>query len=246
MCAPPGHAYPWAQRGPRPAGGRGLAPDRRRPPADAEALDEALVRWLSAVEAGSSKRPSTWRCSGLPGWMPCKSPSSTSASARRRRHLLHLDAHAGHPFRVVCLLGMNDGDYPRRSPRSDFDLMALPGQATRRDRSRRDDDRQLMLEALLSARQQLYLSWTGRSSRDQSELPPSVLVTQLRDHLAQGWTTGSVAARTQSIRCRPSAAATSKPPTGPAARPCAPMPGNGGPRMTSRPSRHCRPRPSCL
>lgn len=56
------------------------------------------------------------------------------------------------PFQVVCLLGMNDGDYPRRAMRSDFDLMGQPGQFRPGDRSRQHDDRQLMLEALLSAR----------------------------------------------------------------------------------------------
>ncbi|WP_028696158.1 exodeoxyribonuclease V subunit gamma [Pseudomonas cremoricolorata] len=89
------------------------------------------------------------------------------------------------PFEMVCLLGMNDGDYPRVQQPLDFDLMASdyrPG-----DRSRREDDRYLMLEALLSARQQLYISWVGRSIRDNSERPPSVLVGQLRDHLAAGW-----------------------------------------------------------
>jgi exodeoxyribonuclease V gamma subunit len=91
------------------------------------------------------------------------------------------------PFEVVCLLGMNDGDYPRRSARSDFDLMALPGQARPGDRSRRDDDRQLMLDALLSARRVLYISWAGRSPRDNQEQPPSVLVSQLRDYLATVW-----------------------------------------------------------
>jgi exodeoxyribonuclease V gamma subunit len=82
---------------------------------------------------------------------------------------------------------MNDGDYPRRSARSDFDLMALPGQARPGDRSRRDDDRYLMLEAVLAARDQLYVSWVGRNVRDNSEQPPSVLVAQLRDYLAAGW-----------------------------------------------------------
>lgn len=89
------------------------------------------------------------------------------------------------PFRHVCLLGMNDGDYPRSRPPVDFDLMALdyrPG-----DRSRREDDRYLFLEALLSAREQLYISWVGRSIRDDSERPPSVLVSQLRDHLDAAW-----------------------------------------------------------
>ena len=91
------------------------------------------------------------------------------------------------PFEVLCLLGMNDGDYPRSHARSDFDLMGLAGQQRPGDRSRRDDDRQLMLEAVLSARRVLYLSWAGRSVRDNSTQPPSVLVSQLRDYLAAGW-----------------------------------------------------------
>ncbi|QSP95580.1 exodeoxyribonuclease V subunit gamma [Marinobacter salinisoli] len=89
------------------------------------------------------------------------------------------------PFRRVCLLGMNDGDYPRSRPPVDFDLMAndyRPG-----DRSRREDDRYLFLEALLSAREQLYISWVGRSIRDDSERPPSVLVSQLKDHIDALW-----------------------------------------------------------
>lgn len=91
------------------------------------------------------------------------------------------------PFRVVCLLGMNDGDYPRQQAPADFDLMALPGHARPGDRSRREDDRYLFLEALVSARDALYISWVGRHVRDNSALPPSVLVGQLRDYLAAGW-----------------------------------------------------------
>ncbi|MDP5191202.1 exodeoxyribonuclease V subunit gamma, partial [Rheinheimera baltica] len=89
------------------------------------------------------------------------------------------------PFKRIYLLGLNDGDYPRSRMRDDFDLMAheyRPG-----DRSRRDDDRYLFLEALLSARQAVYLSWVGRNIRNNSELPPSVLVSQLRDLLNSGW-----------------------------------------------------------
>src|SRR5256885_14391599 len=65
--------------------------------------------------------------------------------------------------------------------------MALPGQQRPGDRARRDDDRQLMLEALLSARRALYISWAGHHVRDNSEQPPSVLVSQLRDYLETGW-----------------------------------------------------------
>ncbi|CAE6774066.1 exodeoxyribonuclease V subunit gamma [Paraburkholderia nemoris] len=89
------------------------------------------------------------------------------------------------PFRRVCLLGLNDGDYPRARVPMDFDLMRgfyRPG-----DRSRREDDRYLLLEALLSARDHLHVSWVGRSINDNGERPASVLVGQLRDHLAAGW-----------------------------------------------------------
>lgn len=89
------------------------------------------------------------------------------------------------PFSQIWLLGMNDGDYPRAHHVSDFDLMAKsyrPG-----DRSRREDDRYLFLEAILSARQKLVISWVARNIRDNSERPSSVLVGQLRDYLTEGW-----------------------------------------------------------
>ncbi len=87
------------------------------------------------------------------------------------------------PFKRVCLLGMNDGQYPRRQPVTDFDLMRAPGMRRPGDRSRREDDRFLFLEALLCARQQVYISWQGWQTTDQSRMYPSVLVGQLIDHL---------------------------------------------------------------
>lgn len=87
------------------------------------------------------------------------------------------------PFKRVCLLGMNDGQYPRRQPVTDFDLMRAPGMRRPGDRSRREDDRFLFLEALLGARQQVYISWQGWQTTDQSKMYPSVLVGQLIDHL---------------------------------------------------------------
>ena len=89
------------------------------------------------------------------------------------------------PFAQIHLLGMQDGAFPRQTRRQDFDLM---GQSYRPgDRARRDDDRYLFLEALLSARQRLRISWIGHSIHDNSEREPSVLVAQLRDHLQQVW-----------------------------------------------------------
>ncbi len=89
------------------------------------------------------------------------------------------------PFRQVYLLGMSDEAYPRRQPGADFDLMS--GRYRPGDRSRREDDRYLFLEALLSARDRLWISWVGRDIRDNHERPASVLVNQLRDHIDRGW-----------------------------------------------------------
>jgi exodeoxyribonuclease V gamma subunit len=107
------------------------------------------------------------------------------------------------PFRVVCLLGMNDGDFPRRARQADFDLLALAGMARPGDRSRRDDDRYLMLEALLAARDKLYVSWVGRNVRDNSEQPASVLVSQLRDYLLAGWKLADLDAMTTGHALQP-------------------------------------------
>lgn len=87
------------------------------------------------------------------------------------------------PFKVVCLLGMNDGDYPRTSLPLDFDLIAQ--HPRRGDRSRRTDDRYLFLEAILSAQNQLYISYIGRDMKDDTERYPSVLVDELWDYIHQ-------------------------------------------------------------
>ncbi len=84
------------------------------------------------------------------------------------------------PFRVVCLLGLNDRSYPRIDKKPQFDLTVRyprPG-----DRSLRKDDRYLFLETLLSARDMLYLSFTGRNADDNSDIPPSVVLSELIDY----------------------------------------------------------------
>lgn len=89
------------------------------------------------------------------------------------------------PFKVICLLGMNDQAYPRLDQPLCFDLIAKsrkPG-----DRSRRDSDRYLFLEALLSARAYFYLSYVGFNIRDNSVIPPSVLVSELEDYIKKNF-----------------------------------------------------------
>ena len=85
------------------------------------------------------------------------------------------------PFRFVGIIGMNDGVFPRRDTRASFDRMGL--QVRRGDRLKRDEDRYLFLESVLSAREWLYISYVGQSQQDNSELPPSVLVSELLDYL---------------------------------------------------------------
>ncbi len=85
------------------------------------------------------------------------------------------------PFKVVVLLGMNDGDFPRQDTHHSFDLMA--NKPRKGDRSRRDEDRYLFLESILAARQKLIISFMGQSIKDNSTLPPSVLVSELLESL---------------------------------------------------------------
>ncbi|HPN97941.1 MAG TPA: exodeoxyribonuclease V subunit gamma [Syntrophorhabdaceae bacterium] len=85
------------------------------------------------------------------------------------------------PFKVVGLIGMNNDTYPREHKTTGFDLTShnpRPG-----DRSLRDEDRYLFLEAILSARLCLYISYIGQSIRDNSNIPPSVLVSELFDYI---------------------------------------------------------------
>ena len=86
------------------------------------------------------------------------------------------------PFRVICLLGMNDGDFPRRDPAAGLNrLTAELGSAHRRvgDRSTRDDDRFLFLQLFAAAQDVFYVSFQGADPRDGSAREPSVLVTEL-------------------------------------------------------------------
>jgi len=87
------------------------------------------------------------------------------------------------PFKMVALLGMNDGEFPRQDSHHSFDKIAL--EARRGDRSNRNEDRYVFLESLLAARQRLYISYIGQSVQDNGSLPPSVVVSELLDYLTE-------------------------------------------------------------
>ncbi len=85
------------------------------------------------------------------------------------------------PFKVICLIGMNDQAFPRRDKVLEFDRLSEHWRQG--DPRNGDEDRYLLLETLLCARQKLYISYTGRSLHDNSECQPSVLVRELIDYI---------------------------------------------------------------
>lgn len=89
------------------------------------------------------------------------------------------------PQRVVCLVGMNDGIFPRNPRQPGFSLMN--GTRRRGDRSVRDEDRYLFLEAIMAASERLYISYCGQNDRDNAVMPPSVCVAELLDYVRRGF-----------------------------------------------------------
>ena len=87
----------------------------------------------------------------------------------------------GLPWRRVCFIGLDDGAFPTQGRPAEFDLMAA--RPRRGDRQRHRDERNLFLDLLLSARDAVHLSYTGRSVRDNSLRPPSVLLSDWLDTL---------------------------------------------------------------
>jgi exodeoxyribonuclease V gamma subunit len=83
------------------------------------------------------------------------------------------------PHRVVCLLGLDDGAFPRRSARDGDDLILDDPHVG--DRDPRAEDRQLLLDALLAATDRLIVTYTGNDERTNIERPPAVPVGELLD-----------------------------------------------------------------
>jgi exodeoxyribonuclease V gamma subunit len=83
------------------------------------------------------------------------------------------------PHRVVCLLGLDDGVFPRKGPRDGDDLLLTDPHVGERDA--RTEDRQLLLDALMAATDKLIITYTGNDERTNLERPPAVPVGELLD-----------------------------------------------------------------
>jgi exodeoxyribonuclease V gamma subunit len=101
------------------------------------------------------------------------------------------------PHRVVCLLGMDDGVFPRRSPRDGDDLMLDDPHVG--DRDPRTEDRQLLLDALLAARDRLIVTYAGNDERTNVAKPPAVPIGELLDVIDETVRTEEGPAREQVV-----------------------------------------------
>ncbi|WP_394753683.1 exodeoxyribonuclease V subunit gamma [Crenothrix sp.] len=96
-----------------------------------------------------------------------------------------LQSIRGIPFKVMALLGMNEGDFPRIDQRPTFDLIA---QHTRKgDNLQRSEDRYQFLDIILSARQQLIITYVGQSIKHNNRIAPAIVVSELLEVLRDSY-----------------------------------------------------------
>ncbi len=89
------------------------------------------------------------------------------------------------PFKVICLLGMNENAFPRQEPSAAINRLA--GNHSERqigDRNTREDDRFLFLQLLSACQAHLYISYIGQALNDGEALSPSILVKELLDTIS--------------------------------------------------------------
>jgi exodeoxyribonuclease V gamma subunit len=85
------------------------------------------------------------------------------------------------PHRVVCLLGLDDGVFPRQSGHDGDDVLARDPWVGERDP--RSEDRQLFLDAICAAENHLVITYTGADERTGAPVPPAVPLGELLDAL---------------------------------------------------------------
>jgi exodeoxyribonuclease V gamma subunit len=92
------------------------------------------------------------------------------------------------PHRIVCLLGLDDGAFPRTTAVDGDDVLARDPCIGERDR--RSEDRQLLLDAVMAACETLVVVYSGADPRTNARRPPAVPVGELLDAVRRIATTG--------------------------------------------------------
>jgi len=86
------------------------------------------------------------------------------------------------PAKVIALVGMNESEFPRNETKDALDLLTTYADKDFNP-SQTDYDRYLFLEALISCRQHLLLSYVGFSTSDNQDQAPSLVVTELLSYI---------------------------------------------------------------
>ena len=90
------------------------------------------------------------------------------------------------PFRVIAVLGLNDGEFPRQVQGAGLDLTTQVGNRRVGDRDVRMDDRYLFLETLMATRERLHLSYIGEGVQDGKPRNPAAPLAELMAFLDRG------------------------------------------------------------
>ena len=164
-----------------------FAPQSKAERAAMESLRAATQRMRTLQDAIGGE-PLLLRANAVAEWMRAQladkgegrgflSGSLTFASMRPMRSV---------PMRVIAVCGLHDGSFPRSADKQEFDLMQHRRKVG--DRNKREDDRQLFLDALLAAKDAVVLTYVGRSAKDNSEHAPSPVLEELLDHVDAAFT----------------------------------------------------------
>lgn len=138
-----------------------------------------------ALDAGNPEQPLPW--TGFRAFVQ----DQIAHFPGRRGQLLTEGIHCSSlrplraiPFRVIAVLGLDEGRFPRQSPQPSFDLRRW--EPAQQALSALALDRYTFWETLMAARSLLYLSYQGKSAIDGSDRPPSSVLSDLLDYLEEG------------------------------------------------------------
>jgi exodeoxyribonuclease V gamma subunit len=137
-------------------------------------IQAALADWLAAAGASPLELPApvvaevlAERLSADSGRFGHRSGALTISGLEPMRAI---------PHRVIVLMGLDGGAFPRQGQRPGFHLMEQGRQLG--DPNPADQDRYVLLESLLSARQHLLITWSCRDNRSGETLMPCTPVRQ--------------------------------------------------------------------
>jgi len=151
----------------------------------AEELQQGLCEFFESMQASLS-RLEHYRC-GLPA---LRYELQQALGEKQHQHaflsgkvtLANITPMRSIPAKVIAVLGLGEGSFPRPGKQSSFNLMAHAPQWL--DNNPRESDKQSFLEIVLSARKYLLLSWQGQQHNSRHKLAPASVLAELLDFVS--------------------------------------------------------------